>query len=56
MKYPIKVQPPGGDCIFVVLRVEEARGCVSFARLDDIHLDLGHSAMIEKLVGEYAHS
>ena len=31
MKDPVEVQPPGGDVVFVVLRVEKARDGTSFA-------------------------
>ena len=31
MKDPVEVQPPGGDVVFVVLRVEKARNGTSFA-------------------------
>lgn len=46
----IEIQCPGGDCLFVVLRVVIPRKRMPFAPFDDITLDLGHSPAVEGLV------
>ena len=50
MKDPVEVQPPAGDLIFIVLRVEVSRDPISLALLDNVHLNLGHGSVIEGLV------
>ena len=40
-------QPPGGNCLFIVLRVEMSREYVPFTPLDDAPLNIGHSPTIE---------
>ena len=40
MKNPVEVQLPGGDRLFIVLRVVTSRDRVPFASLDDVSLDL----------------
>ena len=50
MKDPAEVQPPGGDCFLIVLRMEKPRDRVPFTILFDVPLDLGHGPMIESLV------
>ena len=53
VKDPVEVQPPGGDCLFVALRVEKTTDRISFApALDDVPLDLGHSPAVEISVSE----
>ena len=52
MKDPAGFQPPGGDRTLVGLRVEELRGSVPFAPLDNLPLDLGQSPVVEALVSE----
>jgi len=42
-KNPVEVQLPGGDRLFVVLRVVTSRDRVPFSPLDDILLSLFHS-------------
>lgn len=46
MKDPGEVLLPGGYSIFVFLRMEESRGHMSVALLDDLLLDLGHSSAV----------
>ena len=43
MKNPVEVQSPGGNRLFVVLRIITSRNCVPFASPDDISLNLVHS-------------
>ena len=52
MKNPIELLPPGGNRIFVVLRMEDSRDRVPFTLLNDLPLDLGHSSVIEASVNE----
>ena len=52
MKDPVEARPPARDCLFVVLRVEDLRHPASFAPLDDVLLDLGHSPATKGLVSE----
>ena len=52
MKNPVQVQPPGSDRFTVGLLAEISRDRISFTPLDDIRLDLGHSAAIESFVIE----
>ena len=52
LKNPVQVQPPGSDRFTVGLLVEISRDRISFTPLDDIRLDLGHSAAIESFVIE----
>jgi len=52
VKDPVEVQPPGGDHLLIILRVEMSRDCISLARLDEVPLYLGHSPAIESLVSE----
>jgi len=43
MKNPVEVQPPGGNRVFIVLRVIAPRDRTPFIPpLDDVPLDLGH--------------
>ena len=48
-KNPGEVQPPGGDCLLIVLR-EESRDCTPFPPLDNLFLDLRHSPAIQGMV------
>ena len=50
VKGPVEVQPPGGDRLFVALRMEKSTNLISFTPLDDVSLDLGHSPAIESFV------
>jgi len=50
MKDPVQVQPPGGNCLFIVLRVEMSRDHIPFAPVDDAPPNLGHSPAIESSV------
>ena len=43
MNNPVEVRPPGGDCLFIVLRVILSRDHIPFPPLDDVPLDLVHS-------------
>jgi len=52
MKDPDQVQPPGGDCFFVVLCVENSRDCIPFTLLDDVPLDTRDSPGIMPKVKE----
>ena len=52
MENPTEVRPPGGDRIFIVLRVEKPRGHISFALLDDLSLDLRHGPAIENTISQ----
>jgi hypothetical protein len=49
---PVEVQPPGGDRIFIILRVEKSREQIPFALLDDLPLDLRHGPAIESMVSQ----
>jgi len=44
-----EVQPPGGDCLFIVLR-EDSRDRIPFPPLDNLFLDLRHSPAIQGMV------
>ena len=46
MEDPVEVQPPGGNCFFVVLCVEMSGDYVPFTLLDDAPLNLCHSPAI----------
>jgi len=50
MKDPVEVQPPGGNCLLVVLRVEMSRDYILFTPLGDAPPNLGHSPAIEGLI------
>ena len=50
MEYPVEVQPPTGNRLFIVLRVEMPRDYVSFTPLDDAPLNLGHGPTSESSV------
>jgi len=50
MEDPVEVQPPAGNCLFIVLRVEMSRDYVSFTPLDDAPLNLSHSPIFESSV------
>ena len=52
VKDPVEIQPPRRDRLFVALRVEHPRHPASFTSLDDVLLDLGHSAAIGNLVSD----
>ena len=52
VKYPTEILPPSGDSVFVAIRVEESRCCVSFALLGDIILNASHGPDVETLVSE----
>jgi len=52
MKDPAEFQPPSGDRLFVVLRVEKSRHRTSFTPLDNVLLYLGHRPGIESSVSE----
>ena len=43
MKDSVEVRPPGGNIFFVVLCVEVSGNSISFAPLDGLPLNLGHS-------------
>ena len=47
MKNPVKVQPPGSDCLFIVFCVEMPGDWVLFAPLGDVPLDPVHISAIE---------
>lgn len=49
IKDPIEVELPGGDPVFVVLRMERAKDTTSFTKLDDAPLDLRHSPAIKAM-------
>ena len=50
MKDPVEVQPPGGNCLFIILRVEMSRDYVPFTPLDDAPPNLGHGPAIENSI------
>ena len=50
MEDPVEVQPPAGNRLFIVLRVEMSGDYASFAPLDDTPLNLGHSPTFESSV------
>jgi len=50
MKDPVEIQPPAGNRLFIVLRVEMSRDYVPFTPLDYAPLNLGHSPAIESSV------
>ena len=50
VKDPSEVLPPTRNHIFVDLRMENSRDHISFALVDDLPLDLGHSPAVETLV------
>jgi hypothetical protein len=52
MEDPVEVQPPGGDRLFVVLRVEKPRDRIPFALLNDLPLDLCHSPAIGSMASQ----
>jgi hypothetical protein len=52
VKDPVEVQLPRSDRLFITLRVEKSGDRISFAQLDDLPLDLGHSSAIEALVSK----
>jgi hypothetical protein len=52
MEDPVEVQPPGGECFFIVLRVGESGESVPFPLLDDPFPDLRYSPAIESMVSE----
>ena len=43
MPNPVKVQPPGSDCLFIILLVITSRDCIPLTPLDDIPPDPVHS-------------
>ena len=47
VKDPVEVLPPGHNHVFVGLRMEDSRNRMSFALVDDLPLNLGHSPAIE---------
>ena len=44
---PIKLRSPGGNCVFVFLRVENTRDKISFVRFNGTPLNLRHGPAIE---------
>ena len=50
MEDPVEVQPPAGNRLFIVFRVEMSRDYVPFTTLDDASLNLGHSPTSESSV------
>ena len=49
---PVEVQSPGGDRLFIILRVEDSRDRILFTPFDVAPLDLGHSTAIERSINE----
>lgn len=45
LKDPDEVQPPSGNHIFIVLRVEQSRHHISFALLNDLPLNPRHGSI-----------
>ena len=43
VKDPVQVQLPGGDCLFVVLRMEKSRDRIPLALFFRLSLNLSHS-------------
>jgi len=39
-KDPVEVRPPGGDLLLIILCVKKLSGCVPFALLDDLLVDI----------------
>ena len=50
MEDPVEVQPPAGNRLFIVLRVEMSRDHIPFTPPDDAPLNLGHSPAFESSV------
>jgi len=50
MKDPAEDQFPTGDRLFILLHVEQSRGCTPFAQFDDLPLDIRHSAASQNIV------
>ena len=50
VKNTVKLQPPGSDCLFIILRVVMSRDRVPFTSLNNVPLDLVHSSTIQSLV------
>ena len=48
-KDPLELQPPGSDCFIVALLVEAPKDRISVIPLDDVPLNLDHSAAIGTL-------
>jgi hypothetical protein len=52
LKNLVEVRPPGGDPLFITLRVETSRDHIPFTPLDELPLNIRHSPGIESsLVG-----
>jgi hypothetical protein len=49
LKNPIKVQPPGGDHLSVVLRVKASKYRTPFVPLDQFSLDICHRPVVESI-------
>jgi hypothetical protein len=47
LKNLVEVQPPGGDCLLVILRAETPRNDVSFTPPDQLLLNCYHSPTFE---------
>ena len=54
MKDPIEVQPPGGDRVFIIPRVEYSGGYISFTSFDYVPPDFRHSSAVEGSLSESA--
>ena len=50
MKDPLEVRPPGGNRLFVVLRVEMSGNYVPFSPLDDVPMNLSRGPAIESSI------
>ena len=54
LKNSVQVQPPGSDRFSVrVLLVQKPRDWILFTPLDDVRLDLDHSATVERFVSKH---
>ena len=50
LKDPAEVQPPSGDRISIIPRLENPRDHVPSTLLDDLPIDLRHSSMMKLIV------
>ena len=56
IKNPIKVRPPCGDRILIILHTVRSGERIPFTIFDDLLLDLRHSPVIKSIVGELSKS
>ena len=51
LKNPLQVHPPGGNCLFVFLRVEMPRDCIPSSPLDDLLPNICHDSTVGSIIG-----